>query len=616
MTSTAALVQTRDAVIDAVRDARLAWSRRSTAAILVVVGAVLVPVLPVDVGLDRLAADLYLGAAAVGLGIVVGLGGMPSLGHGAFVALGAFGAALLGARAGWPTEAAVAGGVLVATAAGVAVGFVAGRVRPVLVAVVTWLLAWLVAIGLAAFPSFSGGAQGIALDRGSLAGVRLSATAHYEIAVALVALAVLAYVLLARAPAGIALSAARERRTSAERLGVPVARMRAGVFAAGAGIAGLAGALAVYLAGVADGQAYEPLLSAKLFIAVVLGGALSPAGGLVGVAVLAVLGRLTEIGGLESSQATRVETLLVAVIVLSALGATDRGLLPSLADWRRRRRDPGLPASSHRLPAHASSLRAPVGSTSLQGRGLTKQFGVITALEGVDIDLAGGRIEALIGPNGSGKSTALHLLTGALRPDAGSIVAGSEDVSRTDLTGRAELGIVGTPQATAVFSELTALENALVGARLRLPHGGVARGVFATPKSRADLRAGRKAALDALERVGLGGVGEVPAGELPGAAQRRLMIASALATQPGILLLDEPAAGAGQGEVELLAELIGELRSSGLAILLIDHNLRLVRRIADRVTVLVAGRVIARGTAEEVLEDDAVLQAYLGGRPI
>jgi branched-chain amino acid transport system permease protein len=601
-----ALVQTRDALVEAAHEARAAWSRRASLAVLAVAVAALLPAL--GLGLDRVAADLYLGAAAVGLGIAVGLGGLPSVGHGAFVAVGAFGAALLAARSGWPTEAAIAAGALFAALGGAAVGLAVGYLRPALVAVVTWLVAWLVGLGLVAFPSISGGAQGIALEEGDVAGVGLSATVHYELALGLVALAVLVYAVVARTPAGIALAAARERRTSAETLGVPVARLRAGVFAASAGIAGLAGGLAVHLAGVADATAYGPLLSFQLFVAVVLGGAVSPAGGLVGVAVLAVLARLTEIGDLEGLQASRVETLLVAVIVVSALGATDRGLLPALAARLRR---PAVQRDAAAVVAHPR----PVESLPIRARDLTKRFGPVTALDGVDLDLAGGAVHALIGPNGSGKTTALHVISGALRPDAGSIVAGDAELGDSGLGARAERGIVGTLQATAVFSELTALENTLVGARLRLDEAAL-RQFFATPKARAGVRAARAVALEALETVGLGGARDVRAGELSGAAQRRLMIAAALATRPRVLLLDEPAAGAGRAEVELLADLVGALRASGLAILLVDHNLRLVRRVADRVTVLEAGRAIATGTLEEVVENEAVLRAYLGGRPL
>jgi branched-chain amino acid transport system permease protein len=605
----AVLAQTRGAVADAVREARAAWTTRATAGVAVVAAAALLPVVPLDLGFDRLTADLYLGAAAVSLGIAVGLGGMPSLGHGAFVALGAFGAALLRARSGWPAEAAIVAGALIATVAGAALGLVVGYLRPALVAVLTWLVAWLVALSLVAFPSVSGGAQGIALEE------RFSTTVHYELGVALVALAVLTFVLVARSCAGIALAAARERRPFAETLGVPVARLRAGAFTAGAGIAGLAGALAVQLAGVGDASAYGPLLSVELFVAVVLGGAVSPAGGLVGVGVLVLLERVSELGNLEGLQANRIETVLAAVIVLSVLGATDRGLLPSLSGLVRRRRN-GLESGERSFAARPIKLPPPVVAPALQARGLTKRFGPIMALEGLDLDLCGGTVHAVIGPNGSGKTTALRVLSGAVAPDAGSIAVGGDDIGTDDLRARADRGIVGTLQSTAVFSELTGLENALVGAHLRLRHGSAFRAVFATPKARAEARSARRAALSALEIVGLGSIHDVLAGELPGAAQRRLMIAAALATQPRVLLLDEPAAGASRTEVDLLAELVGALRASGLAILLVDHNLRLVRRVADRVTVLEAGRAIASGALEDVVENEAVLRAYLGGHRV
>jgi branched-chain amino acid transport system permease protein len=608
-----ALTQTRDAFRGAALDLRAGWSRRATAGVVGVALAASLPVLPLDVGLDRLASDLYLGAAAVGLGVIVGLGGMPSLGHGAFVALGAFGTALVSSKLGWSTEAALVVGAIGSTLAGTAVGVVGARLRPAIVAVVTWLLAWLVAIGLAAFPSISGGAQGIALDRGSLAGVELSPTVHYELGLALAALAVLLFAALARSPSGVALSGARESRAAAESLGTPVARLRTATFALGAGIAGLAGGLGVYAAGVADTTAYGPLLSAKLFIAVVLGGAVAPAGGLVGVAILAALGRMVEFGGLESLQASRIETLLVAVTILFAIGAIERGVLPSLTDWLRARRGRGRarePAGGVR-PSRPAAGAPPV---SLHARGLTKRFGPVVALEDVDLDVAGGTVHALIGPNGSGKTTALRVLAGAADPDTGAVLVNGEDLGASSLQSRAKRGIVGTLQATSVFAEMTVLENALVGARLRVRHGSVARAVLATPKARAEAREARTAALSALDVVGLADAAGERADELAGAAQRRLMIAAALATQPRLLLLDEPSAGADRAEVDLLAELVRALRGNGLTIVLVEHNLRLVRRVADQVTVLEAGRVIARGSIDEVVEDEAVHRAYLGGR--
>ena len=605
------VVQTRAALTNAARDARAAWTRPATLAVVAMAAAAALPLLPFDVGFDRVASDLYLAGAAVGLGIVVGLGGMPSLGQGAFVAVGAFGTALLTVKAGWPDEAALVFATLLSGLAGAAVGLAAALLRPALVAVVTWLLAWLVAIGLAAFPAVSGGAQGIAVDEITIAGAQLSPTVQYEVAVGFVAVALLAFTLLTRSPAGVTLAAARENRAAAETVGSRVARLRVGAFSLGAAIAGLAGALGVYLAGVADSGAYGPLLSAKLFIAVVLGGAVAPAGGLVGLAVLVALGRIVELGGLDSLQASRIETLLVAVTILGVLGVIDRGLLPSVADWRReRRRQTG-----------ETSIAAPrlrpvrtVHPLAIEARGLTKRYGAVAALEEFDLDVPAGTVHALIGPNGSGKTTALRILSGRVRPDAGRVSAGGEHFGDTRVEDRVRRGVVGTLQETAVFPELTVHENALVGAGVRLRHASVARAVVATPKARAEARAGRDAALDALEAVGLGDALDVRAGELPGTAQRRLMIAAALATRPRVLLLDEPTAGAGLAEVELLADVVRTLRSAGLTIVLVEHNLRLVRRVADRVTVLAAGRTLASGSIDDVSENEAVFNAYFGSR--
>jgi ABC-type branched-subunit amino acid transport system ATPase component/ABC-type branched-subunit amino acid transport system permease subunit len=606
MAGAAAFAETRNAVVDAARDVRAAWTRPATVGIAAIALAALFPLLSLDVGRDRLASDLYLAAAAVGLGIIVGLGGMPSLGQGAFVALGAFGTALLTVKAGWPAAVALVAAALIATFAGGAVGLVAGRIRPALVAVLTWLIAWLVAIGLASFPAVSGGAQGIALE------ASISPTASYEIGVAFAGLAVLLFALLGRSPVGVALSAARESRAASETLGTPVARLRVGTFALGAGIAALAGGLGVYVAGVADAGAYGPLLSAKLFIAVVLGGAVAPAGGLVGVAVLVVLNRAVELVGLESLQASRIETLLAAITILAVLGAIDRGLLPAFTDWQRQRRRSGR-TSWTAVTARPVAPASAVDPVPLVAHGLTKRYGAVRALENVDLELPGGTVHALIGPNGSGKTTVLRIISGAVPQDVGTVAVGGEDLGESGLEYRVQRGLVGTLQATAVFGELTVLENALVGARLRVPHASVARAVFATPRARKDARAAREVALHALEVVGLRAMAEFRADELSGAAQRRLMIAAALATRPRVLLLDEPTAGASIAEVDILADIVRALSASGLTIVLVEHNLRLVRRVADHVTVLEAGRTIAAGTIDEVAGDEAVLSAYLGG---
>lgn len=605
-TAAATLARTRSAVAGAAADARTAWSYRATAGLAVIGLAALVPALPFDLRLDRLAATLYLALAAVGLGLAVGVGGVPSLAQGAFAATGAFTAAGLVARQGWPLAPAVVAATLAAALAGAVAGVALARFGGVVVAAGTWLLAWLAAFALTGFPSLSGGAQGLALPGTG----GLTPSGHYELALGLTALAVGGYAVLARGQPGLALAAARDQPEAAVALGVPLARLRIGAFTASAAAGGLAGALAVQLAGVADPSAYGPALSAKLFIAVVLGGATAAAGGVAGVLVLGLLTLATEAGGLEGFQAGRVQTLLASVAVLVFLGLGDAGLLPSL---RRRCRGAAAQHRPERVAPPPATETSSGGRSVLLADGLAKSFGNLAAVDGVGIELESGSVHALVGPNGSGKTTVLQLVAGSLPVDRGRVALDGVDVTREPVRGRVVGGIVRTLQTTAVVDRHTALENVLVGAGLRRRFGGAWRTLLATPKNRAETAATSAGAVEALESVGLAWAADVPAGELSAFDRRLVMVATALATRPKALLLDEPAAGAGSDDVPRLTALLHGLRTRGVAVLLVEHNLRLVRAVADRVTVLEAGRVIASGAPAEVALDPAVRRAYLGG---
>jgi branched-chain amino acid transport system permease protein len=422
------------------------------------------------------------------------------------------------------------------------------------------------------------------------------------------ALAILALAVIAPRAPGLGLAAARDQRRAAAALGVPVARARLGVFTASAVIAGVAGALTVELVQVADASSYGPSVSFKLFLAVILGGARLPLGPVAGLLVISAFSNAAEqIGGLRGLPPGRLEEMLTGYGMLLVLGLGGAGLLPAARGWWRSRVPPRhvpRPLPAERELPHVKRPEP------LRAHGLTKSFGSLVALDHVDLDLVPGRVHALIGPNGSGKTTALKVLVGELAPETGTV-----SVNGTELTGppRARVleGVVGTQQATAVFPELTALQNALVGAGLRLEHDGPFRTAFRTPKARTDERIAEQKALGALHLVGLDDP-DRPASELTAHEQRLLMLASALATEPRVLLLDEPAAGGSAAELDRLAELLHELRDSGLAMLVIEHNLRFVRRVADEVTVLEAGRRIASGTLAQVASDDAVKMAYLG----
>jgi ABC-type branched-subunit amino acid transport system ATPase component len=259
----------------------------------------------------------------------------------------------------------------------------------------------------------------------------------------------------------------------------------------------------------------------------------------------------------------------------------------------------------------------PLGPTAparLEARGLVKRFGGDPAVNGLDLTVEGGMITALVGPNGSGKTTALRLLAGTLAPDDGTVALDGIELGEGSQRTRALAGIVRTLQATSVFPGRTALENVLVGAGLVNRHSGFLRTLLATPKARAEARATRALALGALERVGLGHIGDRPAAELTGSEQRLVMLAAALAARPRVVLVDEPSAGASPADLARIATVLRDLRADGLALVVVEHNLRLVRRVADRVVVLDAGRTLASGSPEEVADDAAVRAAYLGRR--
>lgn len=245
------------------------------------------------------------------------------------------------------------------------------------------------------------------------------------------------------------------------------------------------------------------------------------------------------------------------------------------------------------------------GQSLLRVDGLAKRFGGVAASDGVSLDVADGEFHALIGPNGAGKSTLINQLHGALRPDAGRVLFDGADITALPPHARALRGIARSYQVTNVFARLSARDG--VALALQAVRGSSFR--FWRPVWR---EAGLFAEADRLlERVGLGARADVPAGVLAHGEQRQLEIALALASRPRLLLLDEPLAGTGPDESERLLQLIESLRGR-VTILLVEHDMDAVFRLADRISVLVYGRVIASGAPEVIRTDPQVRSAYLG----
>ena len=601
------LEQTAVELRRAAGEARARWSTPAWLALAALGIAAAIPFLSLPgVRVDALADTAYLALAATALGLIVGPAGLPSLGTGAFMAIGAFTSALLVARSGWALEPAVLAGTAAALVAGLLCGAVV-RLRREFVAVSTWLLAWLVWLFLLAFPSISGGSQGLILPPRSLLGLDATPTVHFEVALALTALAALAVSAVRRGAPGLELSALRQAPALATSLGVRLWWRRLGAFSATAAVAGLAGGLSVQLQAVADPVSYDPFLSFKLLVAVLLGGAAATLGPAVGVIVLGLIGLAA--GPLARALQLpfeRFDTAVAALLLVFVLAFGGQGVLP----WALRR----LPRQSHprRRPATPPSGAPGPNDPVLSATGLRKAYGGVIAVDDFSLELRRGETAALIGPNGSGKTTALRLIAGAEPADAGVVVVDGVEVTVAPTAERVRLGIARTLQATAAFRELTALEDVLVGRAVRRRYGGLVRSALATPNARREQAASETAALEALAIVGLAGAADVPTPELTTSQQRLVALAAALATEPQVLLVDELAAGAGREELGLVADALERIRERGVAVLVVEHNLRLVRRVADRVLVLGAGTVLAEGSAAEVASSGVVRQAYLG----
>ena len=568
------------------------------------------------------ASDLYLLIAAFGLALPVSYAGLPVLGQGAFVSVGAFGTLLLAAH-GVPLLLAVAAAAAIAGVAGYLLGYAASRLTGASLALGTWGLAWLAYVVFVQFPSVSGGSQGRTIAspaRLVSPSLGLTLTLHpwvHALVAGLICLAI-AGVLLRSAggPWGLDWAALRTGPVLADSLGVPVQRRRRALLAASAALGALGGTGIALLAGVAAPNDYSPLLSLQLFVAVLIGGVATWWGPAVGVGLLAALPSVSD----NLASALNIDPLRARGVLTAALLVAALALREPVVRLLHRIGAPLLssdtPSVRHR--SVAGGQRGPTdgatGETLLALQGIDVRYAGVQALAGVDLELRAGEVHALVGPNGSGKSTALRVAAGIVRPVSGGVtIRGRAAHSPGSAAPRVYDGVVRTLQRTALLGALPTSMQCAIGARARerQPFLGV-RHALATPGSAQAAQQRDAATAQALQLSALTATADVAADRLDSAEQRMLQVARAVATGAPALLLDEPAAGMSAGQRGQLATSLRDLARAGHGVLLVEHDMGLIGRVADRVTVLDAGRVIATGTFAQIQRDPAVRRAYLG----